>query len=33
VRVRPGLHRFQTRATDPSGNVDTTPAKRRWQVL
>ncbi len=33
VRVKPGRHRFQVRATDPGGNTDPTPAKRKWRVL
>ncbi len=33
VRVKPGRHRFHVRATDPGGNTDPTPAKRKWRVL
>jgi hypothetical protein len=27
-----GGHRFEVKAIDPSGNVDPTPAKRRWRI-
>jgi len=33
VRVKPGRHVFKVEATDPGGNTDPTPAKRRWRVL
>ncbi len=33
VRVKPGKHIFRVRATDPGGNTDPTPAKRKWRVL
>jgi DNA-binding beta-propeller fold protein YncE len=32
-RLRVGRHRFSIRAIDAAGNVDPTPAKRRWRVL
>ncbi len=31
-KVKPGKHTFQVRATDAVGNVDPTPAKRKWKV-
>jgi CSLREA domain-containing protein len=32
-RLKPGKHVFQVRATDPSGNVDPSPAKYKFVVL
>jgi subtilisin-like proprotein convertase family protein len=32
-RLRPGRHRFAVRAIDRAGNVDPTPAVRRWRVV
>ena len=32
-RLRVGRHRFSVRAIDAAGNVDPTPAKRRWRVV
>lgn len=32
LRVRPGRHRFQVRATDAAGNVDRSPASVRFRV-
>lgn len=31
-KLKPGRHVFRVRAIDPAGNVDLTPAKRRWRV-
>jgi hypothetical protein len=31
--LRPGRHVFKVRATDPAGNTDATPAKRKFTVL
>jgi CSLREA domain-containing protein len=31
--LKPGRHLFEVRAIDPSGNVDPSPAKRRFKVL
>jgi hypothetical protein len=31
-RLRPGLHRFRVRAVDGAGNVDGSPAARKWRV-
>ena len=31
--LRPGNHVFRVRAIDPAGNVDPTPAKRRFKIL
>ena len=31
-RLDPKKHKFQVRATDPVGNVDPSPAKKRWRV-
>jgi subtilisin-like proprotein convertase family protein len=31
-RLAEGKHRFAVQAVDPAGNVDPTPAKRRWRV-
>ena len=30
--LKPGSHQFSVRATDPAGNVDTTPATRSWTI-
>jgi hypothetical protein len=32
-RLKPGKHAFKVRAIDPAGNVDPTPAVRRFKVL
>jgi subtilisin-like proprotein convertase family protein len=32
-RLRAGKHRFAVRAIDAAGNVDPSPAKRRWRVV
>ncbi len=32
VSLSDGSHTFRTRATDPAGNVDNTPAERNWRV-
>jgi hypothetical protein len=32
-RLKPGKHVFRVRAIDPAGNVDPTPAVRRFRVL
>jgi hypothetical protein len=31
--LKPGKHSFTIEAIDPAGNVDPTPAKKRWTVL
>jgi DNA-binding beta-propeller fold protein YncE len=31
-KVKRGKHKFKVRAIDPAGNVDSTPAKRKWKV-
>jgi hypothetical protein len=33
TRVGDGKHRFKVRAIDSAGNVDPTPARRRWKVV
>jgi hypothetical protein len=32
-KVKRGKHKFKVRAIDPAGNVDSTPAKRKWKVM
>jgi hypothetical protein len=32
LKVKKGKHSFEVRATDQAGNVDTTPAERKWKV-
>ncbi len=32
-KLKPGKHVFKVRALDPAGNVDPSPAVRRWKVL
>ena len=32
-RLKPGRYRFLVAATDPAGNVDPTPAKRKFRVI
>jgi Domain of unknown function (DUF4394) len=32
-RLRPGKHTFRVRAIDAAGNVDRTPAVRRWRIV
>ena len=31
-RLKPGLHTFRVKAIDRAGNIDATPAVRRWRI-